>query len=247
MIRTNSVPITRIPNAIAYRIKMASGDAGIVIIRGDEPQPGTATISRSTGEPIVSSNTPGEAYPKEAFAEAIELTQGMPYRKQGKPAAPEMAPLGDDGHEEAEEELPEEVVVNSDDYNKVVDAYTDKRGRLSYELLNRDLIQLAHKSEVVAKMVSDGEGEEAIRRHVVGTRIRGLTGNRNLTDAQVDAIASLLDEVSAKGAFKELNSKIRNMLGKAKPKRQRPRMGRTQRDGRGDGMQSVPSPLPSVS
>ena len=33
MIRTNSVTLTEIPGAIAYRVKLATGGAGIVIVR----------------------------------------------------------------------------------------------------------------------------------------------------------------------------------------------------------------------
>ena len=91
MIRTNSVKLTSLPSAIAYRRKGASGDAAIVIVRADEPQPGIATISKTSGEPILAANTPA-AYPAEAFAEAIALTAGMPYRKLGKPAAPALVP-----------------------------------------------------------------------------------------------------------------------------------------------------------
>lgn len=218
MIRTNSVQLASIPNAIAYRRKLQAVDVAVVIIRGDEPQPGVATISKSTGGAIIAANTPAEAYPEAAFDEAIELTAGMPYRKQGKPAAPVMeADVADDDATEAKEiDAAAEVIIDGQDYAKVLDAYTDKKGRLSYELLNKDLIQLAHRSEHVGRMVADGEGEDAIWLHVVGTRFRAVTGNRNLTDEEVIGIASLLDEVSPKGAFKELNAEIRKTLAKAK-------------------------------
>lgn len=221
MIRTNSVPLTTIPNAIAYRCKLPSGGSGIVVVRGDEPQPGTATVSKTSGECIVAANTPTGPYPEEAFAEALELTAGMPYHKQGKPAAPMMegvpeSPADEDGA--FEERLPQEeaAVVDSDGYQKIVEAYTDKSGKLSYDLLNKDLIRLAHSSDVVARMVSEGASEEDIRMHVVGTRFRHLAGNRNLDDGSIAAMAGLIDEVSPKGAFKDLNAKIRSMLGKSK-------------------------------
>lgn len=215
MIRTNSVQLVTIPNAIAYRGKLSAGDSAVVIIRGDESQPGTATISKSTGEPVISQNTPDGPYPKEAFEEAIALTSGMPYRKQGKPSTPvlEAIPIEEPDEEDTTED---EVVIDGADYARIVDAYTDKKGRLSYDLLNKDLIQLLHRSDFVAKMVAGGEGEDAIWLHVVGTRFRGVTGNRNLGDGEVIAIASLIDEVSPKGAFTGLNSEIRRMLSKAR-------------------------------
>jgi hypothetical protein len=218
MIRTNVVTLESIPGAIAYRRKMPSGDTGIVIIRADEPQPGIATISKSSGEAVVSTNTPDEAYPEEAFAEAIEQTYGMPYRKQGSPQSP-LIPTGhpvEDDPASDEDGCPEERVVDSDAYARIVDAYTDKRGRLSYDLLNKDLIKLVHHSDHVAKMIADGADEQEVWLHAVGTRFRALTGNKNLGDSEVIDLAALIDEVSPKGAFKGLNAKIREMLRNAK-------------------------------
>lgn len=219
MIRTNTVKLTVIPGAIAYRVKLASGGAGIVIVRADEPQPGVATISKTSGEAIVSDNTPAEAYPAEAFAEAIEMTGGMPYRRQGKPKPPFMEVAAVEAEDDAGDEgIPEARVVDGEEYQRIVDAYTNKDGKLSYDLLNKDLIQLTHKSDYVAGMVSAGASEEDIRLHVVGTRFSNLTGNDNLSASDVEALAALIDEVSPKGAFKELNGEIRKMLSKAKGK-----------------------------
>lgn len=216
MIRTNSVTLTEIPGAIAYRVKLASGGAGIVIVRADEPQPGVATISKSSGEAIVSENTPAEAYPAEAFAEAIELTGGMPYRRQGKPRPPFVEAT--EAEPEDDGEVPGEAVVDGEEYQRIVDAYTDKDGKLSYGLLNKDLIQLAHRSDHVARMVADGASEEDIRLHVVGTRFSALTGNDDMSASDVRTLVALIDEVSPKGALKELNGEIRKMLSKAKGK-----------------------------
>ena len=216
MIRTNSVTLTCIPGAIAYRTKLASGGAGVVIVRADEPQPGVATISKSSGQAIVSENTPVAAYPDDAFAEAIEKTSGMPYRRQGKPKAPFMEMPDADAGGEGDADASAEAVVDGQEYQRIVDAYTDKDGKLSYDLLNRDLIKLAHRSDYVKKMVADGASEEDIRLHVVGTRFSALTGNDNLSMTDVTVLSGLIDEVSPKGAFKELNSEIRKMLSKAK-------------------------------
>lgn len=223
MIRTNSVTLTTLPNAIAYRRKSPSGGAAIVVVRADEPQPGIATISKTSGAPIVMDNTPAEAYPITAFEEAIELTAGMPYRKQGKPAAPQITTTipddlpadvpANDG-ELAEKDA--EVIIDSDEYQRLVDAFTDKKGCLSYDLMNKEMIQFAHKSEMVARMVGAGESEEAIVDYVVCTKFRNATGNKDLTDEQVAAMATLIDEVSPKGAFKELKAKVRSMLREAK-------------------------------
>ena len=217
MIRTNSVTLTTLPAAIAYRRKAMSGGSALVIVRADEPQPGIATISKTSGEPIISANTPAGAYPPEAFQEALELTAGMPYRKQGKPGAPGLVPT------ETEEVAPEdpveeqqEVVIDSDEYERVLDAYTDKGGKFSYDLMNKEMIQFAHKSEMVGRMVGAGESEETILSYIIGTKFRNITGNKDLTDEQVGLMAELIDEISPKGAFKELKAKVRSMLGEAK-------------------------------
>jgi len=217
MIRTNSVTLSVIP-AIAYRQKFTSGGSGIVIVRADATQPGIASVSKTSGEPIVSTNTPADLYPVEAFKEALELTAGMPYRKQGKPRIVAQDLQVDASKVEVEivdepAEPEVEVVVDSGEYQAIVDAYTDKKGKLSYDLLNKELIQFAHGSDMVRRMIEAGEPEDKIRLYVVGTRFRAVTGNKDLSDEQVLAMAALLDEVSPKGVFKEFNSELRKMLG----------------------------------
>ncbi len=52
--------------------------------------------------------------------------------------------------------------------------------------------------------------------YIIGTKFRNITGNKDLTEEQVNLIAALVDEISPKGAFKELKAKVRSMLGEAK-------------------------------
>ena len=87
---------------------------------------------------------------------------------------------------------------------------------ISYPLLNKDLIQFAHRSSKVRKMLIDGERVEAIRLYITGTKFRNITGDPELTDVQVLIITELLDEMSPKGVFKEFNSEIRKSLKAAK-------------------------------
>lgn len=207
MIRTEVVSLTTIP-ASAYRQKLPSGGAGVVILRGDSAQPGIASISKTSGEAIPTHNTPADLYPKEAFQEAIAMTTGLPYKKRG---APKASPLPAEELEEAvEPEL--EIVIDSKEYQKIVDTYTDKNGKLSYALLNGELIKFAHSSSRVRDMIKQRALVEDIRLYIVGTKFRNITGNRNLTDDQVLKMAELLDEVSPKGVFKELNDKLRQSL-----------------------------------
>ena len=207
MIRTNVVKLSKI-NGIAFRQKLLSGGSGIVILREDSAQPGIASISKTSGEPIPTTNTSKKLFPLDAFREAIALTAGLPYRKQGK-----VQLKGESQPEEPtpEEQAEEEAVVDSAEYDKIVAKYTDKNGKLSYALLNRDMIKFAHSSSKVRKMVEDGESVEDIRLYAVGTKFRTIAGNPDLTDKQVLKMVELLDEVSPKGVFKEFNDELRKM------------------------------------
>ncbi|MBQ5961047.1 MAG: hypothetical protein IJL53_10380 [Firmicutes bacterium] len=110
------------------------------------------------------------------------------------------------------EEAAEEVIVDSAEYQKIVDKYTDKNGKLSYALLNKDLIRFIHSSSIARKMIKAGEDAESIRLYAFAAKFRTVTGNKALTEAQVLKITELLDEVSPKGVFRELNDEIRKNL-----------------------------------
>ena len=208
MIRTNVVTLTVI-KGVAYRQKLPSGGAGIVIVRPGEKQPGIASISKTSGEAIPADNTPKKLYPPEAFKEAIALTAGLPYKKQGA-----VKYKGERVEEEAapKETAPEEVEVDSAEYRKLTEYYTDKQGKLSYALLNKDMIKFAHSSSVVRNMLAEGAKPKEISRYVIGTKFRNVTGNKDLTDKQVQKMTDLLDEVSTKGVFTEFNAEIRKKL-----------------------------------
>ena len=207
MIRTSSVKLTTIP-ATAYRTKTRSSGVGIVIVRKDQTQPGIASISRKTGEAIPTHNTPEKYYPKEAFAEAIELTAGLPFGK--KALAPE---LKADAHVE-EFNTEYDVIIDSAEYQKIVDKYKDKKGVLSYALLNKDLIKFINSSSVARQMIADKAPLEDIRVYAAGSKFRSITGNHDMTNDQVMKMAELLDDVSPKGVFKEFNDELRKKTKK---------------------------------
>jgi hypothetical protein len=212
MIRTKIVELSTI-EAAAYRQKLRDGKAGVVILRYDTAQPGLATVNRRTGEPEPAANVNIEIFPLEAFREAMELTAGMPYSRRG--------PVQLSGVREepgAEEASPEEVAtVDSAEYEAIVKAYTNKKGELSYDLLNKDFIQFAKSSKIVADMVASGASESEIRDRILKVKLESLTGNPALTDAQTQRIVEMLDEVSPRHVFRELNDEIRKMLSQSKP------------------------------
>ena len=63
-------------------------------------------------------------------------------------------------------------------------------------------------------MIAQKDAVETIRLYIVGTKFRNITGNRKLSDEQVLKMAELLDEVSPKGVFKELDDELRRQLKK---------------------------------
>jgi len=209
MIRTKAVKLSVIP-AIAFRQKISSGGSGVTLIRNDTRQPGIASISRSSGEAIPNKQTDLKKYPMEAFAEALELTKGLPYKKQKGVKADEK--LFMEEHKEFDVFEEEEVIIDSAEYQKIIDRYSDKNGKLSYELMNKDFIKFLKSSSVVRDMVAEGKSAAAIRNYVISNKIRNITGNNKLTSKQLKKIVELLDEVSPKGVYKELDSEIRKML-----------------------------------
>ncbi len=212
MIRTNVVNLTSI-KGIAYRQKLPSGVSGIVILRENAAQPGIASISKTSGKAIPTANTSKKLYPQKAFEEAMVLTAGLPYKNQGnvqlKGKLPDREPV-------TKEQAKEEAVVDSAEYAMIVEKYTDKTGKLSYELLNKDMIRFAHSSSVVRGMVAEGKSVDRIRLYAAGTKFRSITGNHDLTNAQVKKIIELLDEVSPKGVFREFNEELRKMKAAGK-------------------------------
>ncbi len=205
MIRTDAVNLTSI-KGIAYRQKLPSGGSGIVIVRSNMAQPGIASISKTSGEAIPTANTSLKLFPREAFEEAMALTAGLPYRRQGK-----VQLKGRKTAEAAvsEEWAEEEVIVDSEEYEAIVEKYTDKSGKLSYDLLNKDMIKFAYSSSRVRKMIDEGESVEDICLYVVSTKFRNVVGNPDLTDAQIRKMIELLDAVRPKGVFKDFNNEIR--------------------------------------
>ncbi len=211
MIRTNVVTLTVIP-AIAYRQKLPSGGSGITIYRYDTVQPGIASISKSSGKAIPAANTSRKLFPQAAFSEAIELTVGMPYKKQKGVRVAEEKVVETD--EPAEEAVAKEdaAVIDSADYQQIVAKFTDKKGKLSYDLLNRELIKYAKESAQVRSLVESKATADEICFEIAKAKFKEITGNAMLSDDQIRKAIELLDEVSPKGVFKELNSEIRLML-----------------------------------
>jgi hypothetical protein len=215
MIRTEYVNLKTL-EAIAYRLKLKNRDAGIVIMKKGYNQPGLAYIDKREARPIIQPNINTEEFPEESFIEAIELTIGMPYAKR-KPVAYPLESISEAADaveltDNAEEENIEDLnIINSKEYEAILAAYTDKKGSLSYQLLNRDFIKFAVKSSMVSKIVEAKESTEDILLYIVKQRLKTVTNNENLNDRMVNGIIELLDEVSRQYVFKELKDEIRKL------------------------------------
>ncbi len=85
-------------------------------------------------------------------------------------------------------------------------------------MLNRDLIRFAHSSKIVSKMLEEGASVKKIRAYIVCTKFRTVIGNKKLTEAELLKMAELIDEVSPKSAFKDLDSELRKMSAAKKKK-----------------------------
>ena len=216
MIRTDVVNLTVIP-AVAFRQKLTAGGSGVTVLRFDSKQPGIASISKTSGEPIPAANTPLDLYPPEAFREAIALTAGMPYAKRGDVRVVKKAPV-DTAPAKTEEVTPDDVVIDSAEYQKLVARYTDKNGKLSYDLLNKDLIRFAHASKTVRAMIEEGVSVQKVRIYIVTSKFRTVTGNGKLTEEEAGKMGDLLDEVSPKSVFKPLDAELRKMSAAGKRK-----------------------------
>ena len=215
MIRTDVVKLTVIP-AVAYRYKQQPGNSVLTIMRSDYKQPGIASISGRTGEAVPAANTNFKKYPTEAFAEAVELTRGLPYKKQKN-----IKLIKDELFEEKKDvaaDPEDEVIIDSAEYQEIVDHYSDKNGRLSYDLMNKDFIRFAKSSKVVKDMVAEKKSAASIRNYVVSNKFKNISGNHDLSSKQLKAITELLDEVNPKHVYKEFNEEIRKMLSANKKK-----------------------------
>lgn len=210
MIRTRIVELESI-GGVAYRHKLKDGGSGITIIRYGNDFAAIATLDRRTGGVRPFNKFSNKDFPEEAFNEAIELTKGLPYGKKGNIKMnfePVMEPV-------EEEAPPEEVAtVTSEDYQRIVHAFTDKKGNLSYDLINKDFIKMAKKSNVVKRMIQNEATADEIIDYVVKNKVVNITKNKDLSDKQIKLIIQMLDEVSPKAVLKEFFAEIRKMIAR---------------------------------
>ena len=213
IIRTTAVELSSVP-AIAYKQKLSSGGAGLRILRLDADAAGIFTVDKRTGLAIPYGDVDKELFPQEAVDEALELTLRLPFSSRGKIKVS----VSEESREQEDVTVDEPEaadMVDSDEYNAVVDRYSDEKGKVNYRLMNKDFIQFASKSKMVGELVGKQAPEDEILAHIVRDRASFLANSRQpLNDAQVAGLMETLDEIDTRGAFKELKAHIRRMLAK---------------------------------
>ena len=214
IIRTAAVELTAIP-AIAYKQKLSSGGAGIKLLRLDQNACAIFTIDRRTGEGGAYGPYDAALFPDEAVAEALELTGGLPYTARGKLNITVFEEKKDS--EDVEETETAKIdMVDSDEYKALLERYTNEKGKLNYALMNKDFIQFASKSRMVATMAAEKAAVGDILLFIVKSRTALLAGKKDsINETEAAALIETLDEIDPRSAFKELSSYIKRLLAKA--------------------------------
>lgn len=218
IIRTKVVELSLVP-AVAYKLKLSSGGSGVKMHRTDRDATAFAEVDKRTGNAIPDTRVDQELFPESAFDEALELLEGLPYSARGKVKivvsdeveAEEICVL-----ETESENLPTAVkMVDSDEFNAIIDRYSDENGKVNYALMNKQFMQFAASSKVVGEMCGKKASESEIRLFIIKNRAAHLANKReHLSDEEAKALMEALDEINPRSAFKELNLYIRKRLAR---------------------------------
>jgi len=215
IIRTKAVELSSIP-AIAYKQKLASGGAGVKIMRMDCDKNAVFTIDKRTGEPIPYGGADVSLFPEDAVEEALELTAGQPYSARGSIKITVFEePLEEDVEADAPKARPD--MTQSPEYTAIVERYSDENGKLNYQLMNKDFIQFAAKSKTVGDMAANRASQDEVLAFIVKSRAALISGKKeSLDDGQVRLLIETLDEIDPRSAFKELKAYINRVLARKK-------------------------------
>jgi len=213
IIRTKAVELTSIP-AIAYKQKLASGGAGVKILRMDRDITAVYTIDKRSGEPIPYGGADEDSFPAEALEEAMELTSGLPYSARGNI---KITVFDQPPQDAVQEDAPPDKVdmTLSREYAAIVERYSDEKGKLNYQLMNKDFIQFASKSKTVSDMVQNKATQDEILLFIIKSRATLISGQKeSLGDESVKLLIETLDEIDPRSAFKELKAYINRLLAR---------------------------------
>ena len=217
IIRTKVVELSEIP-AIAYKLKLKSGGSGIKMHRTDKDATAFAEVDKREGNCVLD-KIDQELFPETAFDEALELLEGLPYSARGKVKilvsdeveAEDVCCGGDSGSD-----VPTAAqMVESDEFNAIIDRYSDENGKINHALMNKQFMQFAQSSRVVGDMIGKRDSENDIRLFVLKNRAAFLANKKeHLSDEEATALMEALNEISPRSAFKELNLYLRKRLSR---------------------------------
>ncbi|MCL2662586.1 MAG: hypothetical protein FWE83_04565 [Oscillospiraceae bacterium] len=217
MIRTEAVKTTTIPG-MAFRQKLQAGGTGITIITPHERA--TFTVNKRDGSCVPYGKVNEKVFTESVIKEVLELTMGLPYRRLGsitkvhvnKPC--EESPV----EQEVDDEKADIDIISSAEYAAFIENFSDKKGRFSHQLMNKELMQFAAKSGVVNKKLAMKENTEMIVRYVVRAKAAKLAKRKEMDDDTLTAFIETIDSICTRSAFKELNAYLRDRLSRRKRK-----------------------------
>ena len=217
IIRTKVMELEMIP-AVAYKIKLKSGGSGIKMHRTDQNVTVFAEVDKRTGDIIIDGRVDEELFPYPAFDEAIDLLAGLPYSARGKVKIMVSDDVEDDEvcTDAVGGEIPTAAqMLESEEFNAIVDRFSDENGKLNYALMNKQFMQFAQTSKVVGEMIGRRESEGDIRLFILKNRAAFLANKReHLSDDEAKALLEALNEINPRSAFKELNLYIRKRMAR---------------------------------
>jgi hypothetical protein len=200
---------------LAYRQKLKAGGAGLTIMTADDKA--VVTINKRDGSYAPYGQMNEKVFTGAVLEEAFDLTAGLPYRRLGSVQYAESlvdeTAVGDESVAVDEtEEAGDVALVCSQVYEAIISEYTDKKGRFSSELMNKDFIQRAHKSNQVKIQMEQGVAPDDIIASMLVNKVHSLVKESvgSFAEADAKALAAMLDDMDMRSAFKELRLWLRN-------------------------------------
>jgi hypothetical protein len=215
IIRTKVIELTAVP-AVAYKIKLRSGGSGIKLHFTDHEATAFAEIDKRTGEVVLDPVSEAAPLLREGFEEAQEMLAGLPYSARGKVKITVSSETEDDEvTEEEAQKVTAQCMVASDEFNAIIDRFSDENGKINYTLMNKQFIQFASSSSVVRDMAGKRAKSGEILLFVLKNRAAFLANKReHLPDEEAQALLEALNEINPRSAFKELNLHLRKMVSR---------------------------------
>jgi len=199
---------------VAYKQKLGSGGAGITIVTPDDKA--VFTINKRDGSCVPYGQVNAEVFTGAVIDEILELTRSMSYKRLGA-----VSKVYEDNHcDETSAELElddakvEMDVVASKEYKAFIDAYTDKNGKFSYQLMNKGLMQFASRSSVARRLLSERSDVEDIVKYIIKSKAADLSRNKGMDDEMLNVFIETFDSMDTRSAFKELRAYLRGKMSR---------------------------------